>query len=367
MGINERDYIRRAPPRRGSYGRGGLSGWRSWSVNTWLIVICVAVFFLDGFTGMRFVEISAPALFPGVSQLPETWTVAGPAKRLPVPTIGGDETEEALARAVLDRPEGQQIGLIKVAPMHVIESYLHFSTDRGFFKIEFWRLIGFQFLHSHQTLMHLVFNMLGLFFFGSIVERYLGSKRYLAFYLLCGVFGALMYVALNLGGVAIAALTESRVRIPGLLFEDLGTPLIGASAGVFGVLMAGAFLVPNATVLLFFIIPMRLVTLAYALVFIALFTVIFGGSNAGGEAGHLGGAIAGYYFIRHPHHLHGFFDFVGRLDPTSHHYRGKFKGKGFSARDPKRSEIDRILDKISTKGIQSLTDREKSILRKQSE
>jgi membrane associated rhomboid family serine protease len=56
---------------------------------------------------------------------------------------------------------------------------------RGF---EFWRFISFQFLHAN--LSHLLFNMIGLYFFGSIVEQYLGSKRYLAFYLLCGVAGA---------------------------------------------------------------------------------------------------------------------------------------------------------------------------------
>ena len=64
---------------------------------------------------------------------------------------------------------------------------------------------------------------------------------------------------------------------------------------------------------------------------------------------HLGGAIAGFYFIRHPHHLHGFFDFLGWADPTSHHYRHKGQERD-SRRPPKtadRAEVDRILDKIS--------------------
>jgi hypothetical protein len=97
-----------------------------------------------------------------------------------------------------------------------------------------------------------------------------------------------MYVALNLGGLIIQLTMGAQVVIPGLLFENTATPLIGASAGVFGVLMAGAFLAPNATVLLFFIIPMKLRTLAYALVALAVLTIFFGGNNAGGEAGHLG-------------------------------------------------------------------------------
>jgi len=204
--------------------------------------------------------------------------------------------------------------------------------------------------------------MIGLYFFGSMIERYLGSKRYLAFYLLCGIFGALMYCLLNLGGVLASTISSSDVQVPGLLFNETSTPLIGASAGVFGILMAGAYLAPNVTVLLFFILPMRLKTLAYALVAIALFTVITNGNNAGGEAGHLGGAFAGFYFIRHTHHLHGFFDFLGRIDPTSHHYRNKVRGLRPGGRSKSNKEIDRILDKISSKGLHSLTEREKKIL-----
>lgn len=371
MGINERDYIRRAPPRRGSYGRGGLSGWRSWSINTWLIVICVAVFVVDGLmphSWYRPVRTSSdvPAHVEELlgQQYEELRHPNEPENWAPRQLRGQSRTfERAVFDTTVSPPEQQGSTFYEWMPP--LTKWLHFSTEKAFLGIEYWRFIGFQFLHANLT--HLLFNMVGLFFFGPLVERYLGSKRYLAFYLLCGILGAIMYLLLNLGGYIAALRMGEGLVIPGLLFNSPATPLVGASAGVFGVLMAGAFLVPNATVLLFFIIPMRLVTLAYALVIFALFIVIVGASNAGGQAGHLGGAIAGYYFIRHTHHLHGFFDFVGRIDPTSHHYRGKFKGKGFSARDPKRTEIDRILDKISTKGIQSLTDREKSILRKQSE
>ena len=155
--------------------------------------------------------------------------------------------------------------------------------------------------------------------------------------------------------------------IPGLLFNSTATPLIGASAGVFGVLMAGAYLAPNALVLLFFILPMRLKTLAYLLVAIAFFTVVRNGANAGGEAGHLGGALAGFYFIRRPHHLHGFFDILGRLDPTSHHYRRTGRRTATGRRPAQTEKIDRILAKISAEGLKSLTESEKRALREASE
>jgi hypothetical protein len=191
--------------------------------------------------------------------------------------------------------------------------------------------------------------MIGLYFFGPLVEHYLGGKRFLAFYLLCGIFGAVLYLILNLGGYVFGD------NVPGLLFNDTSTPLVGASAGVFGILLAGAFLAPKVKVLVFFIIPMKLSTMAYLLVCFAVFTVIFGKNNAGGEAAHLGGAAAGWYFIRNPHHLNGFFDFLGKADPTSKHFA--WKDRGTSQRD-----IDRILDKIHKKGLNSLSTKEKKIL-----
>jgi membrane associated rhomboid family serine protease len=303
---------------------------RAWSVNTWIIVICILVFIIDGFLPTQFVplrSVISPA--PGVAEVPATampdessmiWkpsgvTVALDGVRIAMPpgavvdrqappqimVINVGTREQPAQRrtyvaSVLDQPGGAHIGWAEVSPhfivratkdkqsdivgttpavpMPLLEKYLHFSTARGFLKIEFWRLIGFQFLHSHESIMHLLFNMIGLFFFGSMVERYLGSKRYLAFYLLCGIFGALMFVLLNLGGLVAESFAGEPVRIPGLLFNDKNTPLIGASAGVYGVIMAGAFLAPRAMVYVFFVLPMRLSHVAYLIVGIALFTVI---------------------------------------------------------------------------------------------
>jgi len=362
MGIHDRDYIRREPPKPGSYGRGGLSGMKMWSANTWIIILCCAVFAIDAMLPVQPVGMEITKAHEDFAQLDEDALVYGDAQ----PTVPHPRTNQPV---VGERPifintaEGPiQVAAQRVIYMHPIEKWMHFSTKRGFLQIEFWRLIGFQFLHAN--LMHLLFNMIGLFFFGPMVERYLGSKRYVAFYLLCGICGALMYVLLNLGGIVAAMLFGSDVQIPGLLFNGPTTPLIGASAGVFGVLMAGAYLAPNTMVLLFFFLPMRLKTVAYGLVLLALFTLITGGTNAGGEAGHLGGAIAGFYFIRHPHHLHEFFDFLGYADPTSHHYKHKREARSSPGRP---DQIDAILDKVNREGVQSLSPREKKILRKASE
>ncbi len=229
--------------------------------------------------------------------------------------------------------------------------WLHMSTEHVIWNLQYWRFIGFQFLHA--DLQHLIFNMIGLYFFGPLVEQYLGGKRFLAFYLLCGIFGAVLYLVLNLGGYIVGR------EIPFLLVNDPASQLIGASAGVFGILIAGAFLAPKATVLVFFILPMKLATMAYLLVAYSVITMFIHGSNAGGETAHLGGALAGWYFIRNPHHLNGFFDFLGKADPTSKHFA--LRDKGASQKD-----VDRILDKIHKKGLQSLTSKEKKILHKAS-
>ena len=381
MGIHDRDYARErpgfgggpgGPGPGGPFGGGGspFGAMRMWSANTWIIVICVAVFVIDSFTPLQPVGVSTQyreiaERVPDDAQVGYgPWQPVQTNPRTGQPRIG---QRPVLARTAETEPV--QIGVQTGLYMNFLERWLHFSTARGFQQLQFWRFIGFQFLHGGFT--HILFNMIGLFFFGPIVERYLGAKRYLAFYLLCGICGALMYTLLNIGGIIVGQ------DVPGLLVNSPYMPLVGASAGVFGVLMAGAYLAPNVMVLLFFFLPMRLKTLAYALVAVAVATLLFGGRNAGGEAGHLGGAIAGFYFIRRPHHLHGFFDVLGRIDPTSHHYRGKRGAKGarkaklvkksggkswFGKSEPSDQEIDRILDKISTSGLHSLTEREKKIL-----
>ncbi len=367
MGIYERDYIRRRPP---PPSRGNpVAVIRGWSVNTWLIAICVAVFMIDGvipptqglWQPVRTEisrEVPGYVVFGGGSQYKERGD-----PRVELAAL--DRAPFRFTRELIDisSTPNELVGTVTYHWMPPLHRWFHFSTDLGFRGLQVWRFIGFQFLHG--SVAHLLFNMIALFFFGTIVERYLGGKRYLAFYLLCGICGALMYLVLNLGAMVVSLLAGRTVAVPGLLFDSMATPLVGASAGVFGVLMAGAFLAPNAVVLLFFVIPMRLATLAYALVGLAIVSVLFGVQNAGGEAGHLGGAIAGFYLIRHTDKLHGFFDFVGWADPTSHHYRGPRMIRP-GATTP-RHEVDRILDKISADGLHSLTEREKRVLREASE
>jgi membrane associated rhomboid family serine protease len=261
-------------------------------------------------------------------------------------------------------------------------NYGHFSTFKLSLTggLEFWRVISFQFLHAN--VLHIFMNMLGLYFFGKMVEDHLGSKRYAAFYLVCGIAGAVMYALLNALGLAANRMGFS--DIPVLLIQNWESRLVGASAGVFGVIMACAYLAPNETVrLLFPPVSLKMKYLAYGYVGLAAFNLLRGGSNAGGDAAHIGGAIAGFFFIRRVHLLRDFFDVFTDSRKTG----GKAGGRGGAGRagaasGPSRgpgsaraatkganelsaaetAEVDRILDKVKAHGVHSLSEKEAKIL-----
>ena len=176
-------------------------------------------------------------------------------------------------------------GWVKVGDVTLLMGPLqywgHFSQYFAIERLQLWRFVTFQFLHGN--LHHLLFNMLALYFFGPLVEYYLRPRQFLVFYLLCGVGGALFYLVLLMLGYRIGTAT---------------VPLVGASAGIFGVLIACALIAPHAMVYLFGLIPMRLVTLAYFFIIYAVLQVAFLGANAGGEAAHLGGAAMGVLLMR---------------------------------------------------------------------
>lgn len=360
MGIYDREYIRGGP--RSSSGFGAV---KMWSVNTWIIVINVAVFVLDAMLASSGVAVRVDM----GSVFRENTPVA--VQREVVPQVDGQGREVirqsnqfpgSLRVDLIDPQTREVVGQKRYDLMPPLEALFHFSTGKGFFGLEVWRLVGFQFLHGSP--MHLFLNMLGLYFFGGLVENYLGGKRYLAFYLTCGVFGGLTYLLLNLLGFLLP------FAVPGLLIHDIYIPLIGASAGVFGVLMAAAFVAPNAMVLFMFVFPMKLWQLAYGFVILSAINLLMSGQNAGGDAAHIGGALAGWYFIRHTHLLRDFFDFFDFFSPrkkgpkrSKRPARTSFQGRS----TPNDSEVDRILSKVATQGLHSLTNAEKRTLRQATE
>ena len=233
--------------------------------------------------------------------------------------------------------------------MPPLEYWGHFSTNLGFEKFQIWRTVSFQFLHAGVG--HLFWNMLGLFFLGPMVEQYLGSKRFLAYYLICGIGGAVFYLLMDMMGI---------IQTNGIV------PLVGASAGIFGVMVAAARVAPNMQVLVMFIIPVKLrIMIWFALAFAAL-TLLNKGHNAGGEAAHLGGAILGFALIAKPSLLN-FADRIGsgKNKPSLAQRTRQWKNqRQQQAQADLEANVDAILDKVKNHGIQSLSDKEKRILQK---
>jgi len=202
-----------------------------------------------------------------------------------------------------------------------------------------WRLVTYQYLHDSSTPFHLLYNMLGLYFFGPVLESRWGSRRFFGFYTACGVAGGLFFTLMVILGV----------------FGD--ARMVGASGCVLGLLAACAVMFPQMVIiLLFFPVPIRMAALLLVVVYVLsiLTSITQGGGNAGGDSAHLGGMAFGAAWC-----LWGGVDWLDRI--RQRRTQGAWQRKLRKEQDLQR-EVDRILVKVHDHGIQSLSSREKKTL-----
>jgi membrane associated rhomboid family serine protease len=206
--------------------------------------------------------------------------------------------------------------------------------------LQLWRLVTYQFMHGGP--LHILFNMLGLFFLGPTLERYWGVPRFIGFYLGCGIAGGLTYILL--AGLHVLGVA----------------PLLGASGAILGLLAACAILFPHFVIILIvFPVPIRVA--AVILIFLAVATIAGRGMNAGGEAAHLGGMAAGAVYALGRAKIGSW---KGRLRMP---WPARARKAGLSREEDLHREVDRILQKVHRSGIHSLTWREKATLKKATE
>jgi len=225
-----------------------------------------------------------------------------------------------------------------------------------------WQLLTYQFMHGGW--LHLLLNGWAIFVFGREVEGTLGWKRFLALYFSSGVIGGLFQ--------ALAGL---------LMGGAFAAPVVGASAGAFGLVSAYATLYPERplTLLLFFVIPvsMRAKFLLLFSAVLAVCGIIFRMDNIA-HAAHLGGMLTGIVFVRYVIHWHWHWHWPRLQQTRSRPLRplvevpqrssarwGQTQGgvdEDLPADEFLSKAVDPILDKISAHGIQSLTERERRIL-----
>lgn len=245
-----------------------------------------------------------------------------------------------------------------------MQDHFAFTIQSGIHERKIWQFLTFQFIHAGVP--HVLFNSMGLFFFGPWMERWWGAKKFLLFYLACGAAGAMFYSVLVTAGILPQSYAEILPDGSRQIVPAVWVPLVGASAGIYGILVGVAVIAPSLRVALFFppvtltMRQMALVLLAIAVGSIALKL----GGNEGGEAGHLGGAIMGYFLMKLP-------ALMGGSGGSRQERRGRPLSDYGAKMRPRTSldlhsstEVDRILEKISREGFQSITEEEREVLRR---
>jgi len=206
-----------------------------------------------------------------------------------------------------------------------------------------WQLLTYQFMHAGW--LHLILNCWAIIVFGTELENLLGGRRYLALMFSSGIVGGVFQV-----------LTAS---VWPSVFDG---PVVGASACAFGLVAAFATIFPERelTMLIFFVIPLRMraKTLLLISLVVALLGIFFPWDNVA-NAAHLGGMAMGWFFVK------GILKNPALLDaaPASRSYRPQPATRPEKAADEdEEGDVDAVLDKISARGINSLTARERAVL-----
>jgi membrane associated rhomboid family serine protease len=251
-----------------------------------------------------------------------------------------------------------------VCPPGTVDNLFALSVD-GLRQWRVYQLITFQFMHANW--LHLLGNMFTLYFFGRAVEETLGRKGLLLLYLMSGTVGGLVQTALGFSFPAY-----------------FGGGVVGASAGVFGLIAAFAMRAPEQPITLFiyfFPVTIKAKVLLFAEGIISLIGLLgplvrfYSMTGNIAHAAHLGGMMTGIFFVRWSARVPGSFEFwkpFARKPPPKRELVNATPRRAWrTIRNPTEDlppaefisrEVDPIIEKISAQGIHSLTERERQIL-----
>lgn len=175
------------------------------------------------------------------------------------------------------------INVLMFAATYVLErlGYLQITNmlclwplGSGLFRI--WQPLSYMFMHA--GLDHIFFNMFALWMFGYVLENFWGTKRFVAYYLVCGIGAAITHMAMS------------------LLFKMPLVPTVGASGAVYGILLAFGMMFPNERIYLYFLMPIKAKWFVIGYAAIELFEGFFRADNVAHFA-HLGGMLFGLILI----------------------------------------------------------------------
>lgn len=215
------------------------------------------------------------------------------------------------------------------------------------FFAEPWTVVTYMFVHDTSNIGHILFNMLALFFFGPRLEMELGSKHFLGLYIVSGLMGALL----------------------SLIFNPL-SPIIGASGAVYGVMIGYASFWPRDKVYVWGVLPVEVRIMVAVMTALSLFGGFGAVSDGVAHFAHLGGFAGGILYVRVLRHSSRLRRMQQQLvDPISHLadvQRWKTIPRE-RLHEVNREEYDRIMAKLGTSGVSSLSEAEKSFLNRFSE
>ena len=234
-----------------------------------------------------------------------------------------------------------------------------------------WTIISYSFahhfnyVHASVDILHILFNMLFLYWFGKLFIEYLGSDKLIALYLLGALSAGVCYLLV----FNTIPYFKNQADFPGM---------VGASGAVYAIMVATATLVPNYTFYLLLFGPIKIKYIAGFYIVLSFLGSV--GTNAGGNIAHLGGALMGFIYIKQ---LQAGVNWGGWITSTLEWFKDLFKPKAkvkvtyrkYDTSNGKKNatvsgisqkEIDEILDKISDGGYESLTKEEKEKLFKAS-
>ena len=247
--------------------------------------------------------------------------------------------------------------LFRLESLNLIH-FLAVPSQLNILLIKFWTIFTYMFVH--EGFMHILFNMLWLYWFGNIFLSYFNDRTLGSLYVIGGFAGALLYIiAFN--------------TIPYYLHEVGHGVMIGASASVMAIVMAAAFYRKDASINLFLFGRVKIIYIAlivFAIDFISLTSL----ENPGGHVAHIGGAIVGYLFANQYKKgkdftlpISRFLDSIANLFKKRKHkgahkvvYKRTESDSDYNYRKTEESnKIDAILDKLKQSGYNSLSSEEK--------
>lgn len=232
----------------------------------------------------------------------------------------------------------------------IVREYFAFPASFDALPLRFYTIITYQFFH--EGFLHLLFNMLWLYWMGKIFLDFLKPRQFHFVYLAGGIAGALFY-------------TLAFHVFPVFATSISGATIIGSSASVMAIVVAAATLVPDYSIRLLLLGDVKLKYLALA--YIVLDVIGIATTNAGGSFAHLGGALLGFVFIKSLRSGNDWSNLFKRKSKLKVVRNESFtKNNAPKGNVVAQHEIDAILDKISKTGYDKLSKEEKDTLFKAS-